>query len=45
MRLSVKESRMKLLNATNRKSGIRGPKMMGEALRQLLVRAVSVFKL
>jgi hypothetical protein len=33
MRLSLKESRMKLLNATNldRKSGIRGPKMMGEA--------------
>jgi hypothetical protein len=33
MRLSLKESRMKLLNATNldRKSGIRGPKTMGEA--------------
>jgi hypothetical protein len=33
MRLSLKESRTKLLNATNldRKSGIRGPKMMGEA--------------
>jgi hypothetical protein len=31
--LSPKESRMKLLNATNldRKSGIRGPKTMGEA--------------
>jgi hypothetical protein len=30
---------MKLLNATNldRKSGIRGPKKMGEALRQLFV--------
>src|SRR5271156_3852732 len=40
MRLSLKESRMKSLNATNldRKSGIRGPKTMGEALRQLLVR-------
>jgi hypothetical protein len=36
MRLSLKESRMKLLSATNldRKSGIRGPKKMGEALRQ-----------
>jgi hypothetical protein len=33
MRLSLKESRMKLLNATNldRKSGIRGPKTIGEA--------------
>jgi hypothetical protein len=33
MRLSLKESRMKLLNATNldRKSGIRGQKTMGEA--------------
>jgi hypothetical protein len=39
MRLSLKESRMKLLNAANldRKSGIRGPKMMGEAPPQLLV--------
>jgi hypothetical protein len=36
MRLSLKESRMKLLNATNldRKSGIRGPKMVGEAQPQ-----------
>jgi hypothetical protein len=35
MRLSLKESRMKLLNATtlDRKSGIRGPKTMGEALQ------------
>jgi hypothetical protein len=33
MRLSPKESRTKSLNATNldRKSGIRGPKTMGEA--------------
>jgi len=33
MRLSLKESRMKLLNATDpdRKSGIRGTKTMGEA--------------
>jgi hypothetical protein len=33
MRFSLKESRMKLLNATNldRKSGIRGPNKMGEA--------------
>jgi len=33
MRLSLKESRMVLLNPTNldRKSGIRGPKRMGEA--------------
>ena len=32
MRLSLKEGRMKLLNVTNldRKSGIRGPKTMGE---------------
>jgi hypothetical protein len=39
MRLSLKERRMKLLNATavDRKSGIRGPKMMGEALRQPFV--------
>src|SRR5271165_4522309 len=39
MRLSLKESRMKLLNATNldRKSGIRGPKTMGEPLRQHFV--------
>jgi hypothetical protein len=37
MRLSLKESRIKLLNATNldRKSGIRGPKKMGEAPQQL----------
>jgi hypothetical protein len=43
MRLSLKESRMTLPNATNldRKSGIRGPKMMGEALRQLLVQAAA----
>jgi hypothetical protein len=36
MRLSLKESRMTLLNATNldRKSGIRGPKTMGEAQPQ-----------
>jgi hypothetical protein len=36
MRLSLKESRMKLLNATNldRKSGIRGPKTTGEAHRK-----------
>jgi hypothetical protein len=34
MRLSLKESRRKLLKAANfdRKSGIRGPKKMGEAL-------------
>jgi hypothetical protein len=33
MRLSLKESCMELLNVTNldRKSGIRGQKMMGEA--------------
>jgi hypothetical protein len=33
MRLSLKESRMKLLNANNldRKSGIRGPKTMGRS--------------
>jgi hypothetical protein len=33
MRLSLKESRRALLNATavDRKSGIRGPKMLGEA--------------
>jgi hypothetical protein len=39
MRLSPKESRMGLLNATNldRKSGIRGPKTMGEAQPQFLV--------
>jgi hypothetical protein len=40
MLLSLKESSMKLLaNATNldRKSGIRGPKKMGEALPQLLL--------
>jgi hypothetical protein len=35
MRLSLKESRTKLFNATSldRKSGIRGPKTMGEAFR------------
>jgi hypothetical protein len=40
MRLSLKESRMQLLNATNldRKSGIRGPKTMGEAQPQPLVK-------
>jgi hypothetical protein len=39
MRLSLKESRTKFLSATNldRKSGIRGPKKMGEALPQLLL--------
>jgi hypothetical protein len=39
MRLSLKESRMLLLNATDpdRKSGTRGPKTMGEALRKLIV--------
>jgi hypothetical protein len=39
MRLSLKESRMKLLNATSldRKSGIRGPKTMGEAPHSLSV--------
>src|ERR1700677_1170158 len=39
MRLSLKERRMKLLNVTNLdgKSGIRGPKTMGEALRQPFV--------
>jgi hypothetical protein len=33
MRLSLKESRMKLLdaNSLDRKSGIRGPKTIGEA--------------
>jgi hypothetical protein len=38
MRLSLKESRTKVLNATNldRKSGIRGPKTMGEALDRSL---------
>jgi hypothetical protein len=42
MRLSLKESRMKLLNATNldRKSGIRGPKTMGEALNSLSYRTL-----
>jgi hypothetical protein len=41
MWLSLKESRTQLLNATNldRKSGIRGPKTMGEALRPLLMSA------
>jgi hypothetical protein len=44
VRLSLKESRMKLLNATNldRKSGIRGPKTMGEALRQPFCRTQPV---
>jgi hypothetical protein len=39
LRLSLKESRMVLLSATNlaRKSGIRGPKTMGEALRQPVI--------
>jgi hypothetical protein len=39
MRLSLKESRRALLNATavDRKFGIRGPKTMGEALRKPLV--------
>jgi hypothetical protein len=39
MRLSLKESRMKLRKATNldRKSGIRGPKTMGEAQPELFV--------
>jgi hypothetical protein len=39
MRLSLKESRINLLNATNldRKSGVRGPKTMGEAQPKLLV--------
>jgi hypothetical protein len=39
MRISLKESRMKLLNATrlDRKFGMRGPKTMGEALRQPFV--------
>jgi hypothetical protein len=42
MRLSLKESRMKLLNATNldRKSGIREPKTMGEALNSLSYRTL-----
>jgi hypothetical protein len=41
MRISLKESRTMSLNATNlnRKSGIRGPKKMGEAPPQLLVSA------
>src|SRR6201996_9408820 len=40
MRLSPKESRMVSLNATNldRKSGIRGPKTMGEAHQSLSFR-------
>jgi hypothetical protein len=39
VQLSLKESRMNLLNATNldRKSGIRGPKTMGEAPRKPFV--------
>jgi hypothetical protein len=39
MRLSLKESRTKLLNATSldRKSGICGPKMTGEARPQFFV--------
>ena len=46
MRLSLKESRMKLLNATNldRKSGIRGPKKMGEAQRSLYARKLKAFE-
>jgi hypothetical protein len=45
MRLSLKESRTKLLNATylDRKSGIRGPKTMGEALRQPFVPGLRFF--
>jgi hypothetical protein len=41
MRLSLKESRTKALNATNldRKSGIRGPKTMGDP--DFLLRAAS----
>jgi hypothetical protein len=40
MRLSLKESRMILVNATDldRKSGIRGPKTMGEALNSFSFR-------
>jgi hypothetical protein len=47
MWLSLKESRTQLLNATNldRKSGIRGPKTMGEALRPLLMSAGKSSKL
>jgi hypothetical protein len=39
MRLSFKESRMKLHKATNldRKSGIRGPKTVGEANQKFFV--------
>jgi hypothetical protein len=42
MRLSLKESRRNLLNATNldRKSGIRGPKTMGEAHQSLSFRTL-----
>jgi hypothetical protein len=42
MRLSFKENRMVLLNASNpdRKSGIRGPKTMGEAHHSLLFRTL-----
>jgi hypothetical protein len=38
----LKESRMKLINATkvDRKSGIRGPKTMGEALNSLSSRTL-----
>jgi len=44
MRLSLKESRMKLLNATDpdRKSGIRGQKKMGEAPRPLYLSFESI---
>jgi hypothetical protein len=46
MRLSLKESRTKLLNATNldRKSGIRGPKTMGEALQSFSSRNPTGFE-
>jgi hypothetical protein len=45
-RLSLKEIRMKSLEATNvdKKSVIRGPTKMGEALRQLLVPAKTDFR-
>jgi hypothetical protein len=42
MRLSLKESRTKSLNATSLdgKSGIRGPKKMGEALNSFSFRTL-----
>jgi hypothetical protein len=42
MRLSLKESSTKSLNATNldRKSGIRGPNKMGEALQSFWLRTL-----